>query len=204
MLINTHNTCLLLIGFQNDYFSPNGILHGVVEESSKVTNVLSNTLHLLNCLEQTSVLIVETPIFFTPGYKEIVDPIGILQTIKEVGAFQEGTEGSQTIDELSQFQNRILRISGKRGFNAFVNTNLNEVLQQHAITNIILAGTVTSVCIDSTGRSAHEQGYQVTILSDCTSARTVFEQSFYCENIFPLYANVITHTELLSQLELSL
>ena len=201
--MNPRNTCLLLIGFQNDYFSPNGILHGVVEESSKVTNVLSNTINLLDCLEPTSVLIVETPIFFTSDYEEMVDPIGILKTIKEVGAFQKGTEGSQTIDELSRFQDRILCIPGKRGFNAFVNTNLNEVLQQHAIENIILAGTVTSVCIDSTGRSAHEKGYQVTILADCTSARTVFEQSFYCENIFPLYANVITHTKLLSQLGLS-
>jgi nicotinamidase-related amidase len=154
-------------------------------------------------LEPTSVLIVETPIFFTSSYEEIVEPIGILKTIKEVGAFQEGTEGSKTIEELNPFKHRILRVPGKRGFNAFVNTNLNEILQQHAIKNIVLAGTVTSVCIDSTGRSAHEQGYQVTILSDCTSARTAFEQSFYCENIFPLYANVVTHTELLSQLALS-
>ncbi|TYQ28502.1 cysteine hydrolase [Pseudanabaena sp. UWO310] len=201
--MNAHNTALLLIGFQNDYFAPNGILHGIVEESSKVTNVLSNTIHLLDCLETTSVLIVETPIFFTSSYEEMVDPIGILKTIKEVGAFQGGTEGSKTIEELNRFKHRILRVPGKRGFNAFVNTNLNEILQQHAIENIVLAGTVTSVCIDSTGRSAHEQGYQVTILSDCTSARTVFEQSFYCENIFPLYANVVTHTELLSQLALS-
>jgi hypothetical protein len=31
-------------------------------------------------------LIVETPIFFTSSYEEIVEPIGILKTIKEVGA----------------------------------------------------------------------------------------------------------------------
>ena len=84
--MNTNNTALLLIGFQNDYFAPNGILHGIVEESSKVTNALSNTIHLLDCLEPTSVLIVETPIFFTSSYEEIVEPIGILKTIKEVGA----------------------------------------------------------------------------------------------------------------------
>jgi nicotinamidase-related amidase len=202
--MNPHNTALLLIGFQNDYFSPNGILHGVIEESSKVTNALANTVHLLTALEATPVLLIETPIFFTPGYEELIEPVGILKTIKDVGAFQAGTEGSKTIDELSPFQHRIQQVPGKRGFNAFINTNLNETLKQHQITNIVLAGTVTSVCIDSTGRYAREQGYHVTILADCTSARTVFEQSFYCDNIFPLYANVIDHIGLLSQLEIAL
>lgn len=201
--MNPNNTALLLIGFQNDYFSPQGILHSVIEESSKVTNVLSNTVHLLERLESTPVLIVETPIFFTPGYEELTESVGILKTIKEVGAFQAGTEGSKTIAEFSPFQHRIQQVPGKRGFNAFINTNLDDVLKQHHITHVVLAGTVTSVCIDSTGRYAHEQGYNVTILEDCTSARTVFEQSFYCENIFPLYANVINHTALLHQLEIA-
>ncbi len=194
------NTALLLIGFQNDYFSPDGILHGVIEESSKVTNALVNTVHLIECLESTPVLIIETPIFFTPGYEELVEPVGILKTIKEVGAFQAGTEGSQTIQELDRFKHRIQHVPGKRGFNAFINTNLDSLLKHHQIHNIVLSGTITSVCIDSTGRYAHEQGYHVTVLTDCTSARTVFEQAFYCENIFPLYADVIDSTALLSQL----
>ena len=67
-------------------------------------------------------------------------------------------------------------------------TNLNEVLRQKQITPyLVLAGAVTSICIDSTGRAAHEQGYQVSMLSDCTSARTVFEQEFYFENVFRIF-----------------
>jgi nicotinamidase-related amidase len=194
------NTALLLIGFQNDYFSVDGILHGVIEESSKVTNALVNTVHLIECLEATPVLIIETPIFFTPGYEELVEPVGILKTIKEVGAFQAGTEGSKTIQELDRFQHRIQQVPGKRGFNAFANTNLDGLLKHHQIHNIVLAGTIASVCIDSTGRYAHEQGYHVTVLADCTSARTVFEQAFYCENIFPLYADVIDSTALLRRI----
>ncbi|RCJ40176.1 isochorismatase [Nostoc minutum NIES-26] len=195
-------TALILIGYQNDYFSPNGILYGVVEESSKVTNVISNTVHLLECLTYTPTLIVTTPIFFTPNYEELIEPIGILKTIKESNAFQMGTPGSEAIEALHCFQDRILEVPGKRGFNAFINTNLDEILKQHGIADVVLAGAVTSICIDSTGRSAHEKGYHVTILSDCTSARTVFEQEFYCNSIFPLYADVMTHTDLLSRLEL--
>ncbi|WP_414565217.1 MULTISPECIES: cysteine hydrolase family protein [unclassified Anabaena] len=201
--MESEKIALILIGYQNDYFSPDGILYRVVEESSKVTNVISNTVHLLECLFSTSALIVTTPIFFTPNYEELIEPIGILKTIKEVNAFQMGTLGSETIKELIPFQKRILEVPGKRGFNAFINTNLGEILKERGITEVVLAGAVTSICIDSTGRSAHEKGYHVTILSDCTSARTVFEQEFYCSNIFPLYAEVITHKELLSHLQLT-
>ncbi|MEM9805000.1 MAG: isochorismatase family cysteine hydrolase [Cyanobacteria bacterium P01_D01_bin.56] len=198
--MNPKNTALLLIGFQNDYFAQDGILNGVIEESAKANNTLENTVELLQHLTQTPVLVISTPIFFTKQYEELVEPVGILNTIKEVGAFQEGTKGSQTIEELRPFQENILEVPGKRGLNAFVNTNLGDILQQNNITNLILAGAVTSVCIDSTGRSAYEQGYQVSILSDCTSARTRFEQEFYFENLFPLYAKTITSLELLEQL----
>ncbi|MEM0980927.1 MAG: cysteine hydrolase family protein [Cyanobacteria bacterium P01_H01_bin.58] len=198
--MNPNNTALLLIGYQNDYFSSDGILSSIIEESARSTNTVENTVSLLQSLVNTPTLIISTPIFFTHNYEELVEPVGILSKIKEVGAFQEGTKGAQAIEALSPFQEKILEVPGKRGLNAFVNTNLSDVLQQRKITHLILAGAVTSVCIDSTGRSAYEQGYQVSILSDCTSARTRFEQDFYFENVFPLYAKTITSTALLEQL----
>ncbi|MDA0672824.1 MAG: cysteine hydrolase family protein [Cyanobacteria bacterium] len=193
-------TALLLIGYQNDYFAEDGILHTVIEASSKVTNILANTIHLLEALADSPVLVVSTPIFFTPTYAELSEPVGILKTIKEVGAFQAGKPGSATIPELQPFQSKILEVPGKRGLNAFANTPLADLLREHGITDVVLAGVVTSVCIDSTGRSAHERGFKVTVLSDCTSAREAFEQEFYCENIFPLYARVLSHTEFLEAL----
>lgn len=198
--MNPHNTALVLIGFQNDYFAQDGILKGVIEESATATHTVENTINLLKSLVKTPVLLISTPIFFTQNYEELVEPVGILNTIKEVGAFQEGTKGSQAIEELNPFRDSILEIPGKRGLNAFVNTDLDDVLRQRNIKNLVLAGAVTSVCIDSTGRSAYEQGYQVSVLSDCTSARTCFEQDFYFENVFPLYANTMTSAELLEKL----
>lgn len=194
------NTALLLIGFQNDYFSTDGILHSVIEESSKATKAVENTVQLLQHLVETPVVIAATPIFFTPDYEELIDPVGILKIIKEVGAFQADSEGAEMIEELLPFRSRILEIPGKRGFNAFAGTHLNEILRQKQITHLVLSGAVTSVCIDSTGRSAHEKGYHVSVLSNCTSARTVFEQEFYHTNVFPLYADTISTTKLLQRL----
>jgi nicotinamidase-related amidase len=195
------NVALILIGYQNDYFAPDGVLHDVIEASSKVTNILANTIALITSLCSTPVLMVSTPIFFTPNYSELVEPVGILQTIKALGAFQQGNYGSETIPELRQFGDRIIEVPGKRGLNAFSNTDLDAILRQRGITEIVLAGTVTSICIDTTGRSAYELGYKVTVLSDCTSSRTVFEQEFYCNDIFPLYANVVTSNQLLISLQ---
>jgi nicotinamidase-related amidase len=196
--MNAEQTAVLLIGYQNDYFAPNGVLHQIIEESSRVTGVLANTVDLIEHLKFTSVTIVSTPIAFTPDYSELVDPVGILQTIKEKRAFQANTNGAQIITELRQFGGRIIEVSGKRGLNAFSNTTLDEVLQQHGITHVVIAGVVVSLCIDSTGRAAAEKGYKVSILSDCTSGRTVFEHEFYCGKIFSIYAQVMDHNQFLN------
>ena len=191
------STAIILVGYQNDYFGDDGLLHQVVEESSKVNNVIANTVELLNNLPE-AVSVYATPIHFTPTYEELIEPVGILKNIKEAGALQANTKGSHTISELSPFSSKIIEVGGKRGFNAFAYTDLHEILQKNNIENVVIAGTITSICIDSTGRAAHELGYQVSMLSNCTAARTVFEQKFYCESIFPVYANVITHQELLN------
>ena len=188
-------TTILLIGFQNDYFSKDGILKGFVEESSKLTGIIRNTLDLINKLED--VIIISTPIVFSKDYSELIEPVGILKTIKEMGAFQKESSGSQTISEFDEFKDKIIEIPGKQGLNAFINTPLETVLKENNITNVALAGTVCSVCIDSTGRSAYEKGFKVTMLSDCISGRTIFEQKFFCEEIFPLYANVISSKEMI-------
>ena len=197
--MNPEQTAIVLIGYQNDYFATDGILHNVIEESTKATNVVVNTVNLVQELLHTPALIITTPIFFTSTYDELVEPVGILNVIKQYGAFQAGSIGSEMTPELVPFKDRITEVPGKRGLNAFSNTELNSLLRSKQITNFVLAGAVTSVCIDSTGRYAHELGYQVSVLSDCTSARTNFEQDFYCNNIFPLYANVISHAQLLDK-----
>lgn len=198
--MNPQHTSLVLIGYQNDYFATDGVLYRVIEEASRVTGTLANTIDLLERLSATPVLIVSTPLVFTLDYSELIEPVGILKTVKEMGAFRAGTKGAETTPELRRFGERITEVPGKRGLNAFSNTELDNLFQQRGIIHVILAGVVTSICVDSTGRSAFERGYKVSILSDCTSGRTTVEQDFYCENIFPLYAEVVDHNQFLARL----
>ncbi len=194
-------TAIVLVGFQNDYFDPSGILRAVVEDNGGIDQVRAATLALLRAVEDSPVTILSTPIQFTDDYSELVEPVGILKTIQECGAFRRDGPGGQVIAELEAMGTRIEHLPGKRGLNAFSNTDLERVLVERGITHVILAGVVTSVCIDSTGRSAHERGFAVTVLSDCTGGRTSYEQDFYCREVFPLYADVRTSAEVIAAVQ---
>jgi len=196
-------TAVILIGYQNDYFAEDGVLRGVIEEPGRASAVLANTLALIVRLQTTAALLISTPIIFTPDYAELFEPVGILKVIKQLEAFKRGSKGAETVPQLRAFGERILQISGKRGLNAFSNTRLHETLQQQGVRDLVLAGAVTSICIDSTGRAAFEAGYAVHLLSDCTAGRTRIEQSFYCDTIFPLYAEVLDSASLLARLGVS-
>jgi len=193
-------TAVILVGYQNDYFAQDGILRGVVEEAGRVDQVLENTLDLLRNLAPTEATLISTPIILASDYRALASPVGILHAIKDSGAFREGSKGADTIPELLAFGDRVLYVSGKSGFNAFSNTTLDRVLKERGITSVLLAGMVTALCIDSTGRAAYERGFSVTVLSDCTSARTSSEQDFYCQQIFPLYGSVATNRQIIEQI----
>ncbi|MBR59301.1 MAG: isochorismatase [Myxococcales bacterium] len=193
-------TAVIMVGYQNDYFAEDGILRGVIEESDRTNRVMENSLALVDTLKDTDAVLIQTPIIFTEDYRELVNPVGILKAIQDVKAFRAGTSGAEVVSSFKSYGDRIVTVEGKRGLNAFSNTELDEVLEKNGVEHVVLAGAVTSICIDSTGRAAHERNYRVSVLSDCTASRTPLEQEFYCENVFPLYADVITSNELLAQL----
>lgn len=195
-------TALILVGYQNDYFAADGILRGVVEEPNRVDAVLKNSLEFIRAMAPTDMTIIATPIVLEPDYRALANSVGILDTIKASGAFKAGTAGADTIPQLLEFGDRVTYVTGKVGFNAFSNTTLDTVLKAKGIKHVLVAGMVTSLCIDSTGRAAYERGYSVKILSDCCSARTRSEQDFFCDNIFPLYGGVLTSAQAIEQLSL--
>tara|TARA_X000000368_G_C23019638_1_gene707370 strand:- start:332 stop:922 length:591 start_codon:yes stop_codon:yes gene_type:complete len=193
----SNQTAILLIGYQNDYFSSDGVLQSVVEESLSTNKVLENTISLIEKAVNVNATIIATPIVFTPDYKELHNPIGILKVCQDLGAFKSDGPGSNLIDELNPWLDHITIVPGKTGLNAFSNTKVEKILRSQGIKKLIIAGVVTSACIDSSARSASEKGFEVTVLSDCTAGRTNFEQEYYCSDVFPLFAHVKSCAEIL-------
>ena len=198
--MNTQDTALILIGFQNDYFASDGILKDFIDESAQETQALENSLTLIERVAKTDLMMIQTPIQFRDDYSELGKPVGILRAIKEVGAFKQSSPGGAIIEQFQSYGERIQTVPGKHGLNAFSNTELENTLRDRNVKNIVLAGAVTSICIDSTGRSAHERGFNVFVLKDCTCGRTQMEQEFYCDQVLPLYAEVVSSDEVLSNL----
>lgn len=193
-------TALILIGYQNDYYAPDGILHRFLEDSAAVRQSLERTVDLVARLAPTAVTLIDTPIVFTQDYSELHEPVGILAAIRTVRAFQAGTDGAAAVAELQPWRPRILSIPGKRGLNAFVGTQLEDSLRARGIEGVVLLGSVASICIDSTGRAAAEKGFRVHFVSDCITGRTRVEHQFYCEQVFPLYGQVMTASALADHL----
>ncbi|MBQ78199.1 MAG: isochorismatase [Cellvibrionales bacterium] len=195
-MLVSKDAALLLIGYQNDYFSKDGVLQPVVDESLHTNQVLANTISLIEKHVNNFGLIIATPIVFTENYKELDKPIGILKVCQDLGAFQSNSSGSDIISDFDEWSNDITIVPGKTGLNAFSNTDVERLLKGKGIKRVVIAGVVTSACIDSSARSASEKGFEVIVLSDCTAGRNNFEQEFYCNDIFPMFAHVKSSKEL--------
>ena len=61
------NTALILIGYQNDYFSSSGKLHSVMEDSYQAAIVLANPVRLVEQRSATPTLIISTPGKYSPS-----------------------------------------------------------------------------------------------------------------------------------------
>ncbi len=137
-------------------------------------------------------LVIHVPIQFSNDYKEITQAVGVLATIKELGLFRAGQQGSRNVAALDRLECPIETVSGRTGFNAFRGTELDKLLRQRGIRRVQLAGASMAACIDSTARTAYELGYEVGILEDCVVSRSQAEHDLYCGMIFPQYSVVAT------------
>ena len=59
------------------------------------------------------------------------------------------------------------RIVYKHRYSGFYETELDSVLKEAGITQLIVTGCTTSVCVESTVRDAYFRDYQTVLLTDC-------------------------------------
>lgn len=81
-----------------------------------------------------------------------------------------GTDGSRIVSEL-QPQGEELIIKKTRN-SAFFKTNLDSILKDFGIQHVIISGTQYPNCIRGTAVDAMSYDYDVTVVTDCCSAKT--------------------------------
>ena len=78
---------------------------------------------------------------------------------------------------------------------------LERMLRGMGIDTILVAGTKTNICCESTARDAMMLDFKVVLLSDCTAALSDDEQRATLENVIQQFGDVVTSAEALHLLD---
>lgn len=188
-------TAVVLVEYQNDFTTENGVLHDAVKGTMASTGMLENTREVVDAARAAGVTVVHSPIQFVAGYHEITrHPYGILKGVVDTNAFVKGSWGAQIIDDLTPADADIV-LEGKRGLDAFASTNLDFILRSKGIETIALGGFLTNCCVESTMRSAYERGYDVITLTDCVAATSQEEHDNAIKYDYPMFSKPMTGRE---------
>jgi ureidoacrylate peracid hydrolase len=201
MAIDPKTTAVVLIEYQNDFTTEGGALHEAVSEVMDETDMLAHTREVVEAARNAGATIMHAPIAFTEGYGEITNrPYGILKGVVDGQAFVKGSWGAQITDELTPAAGDIV-VEGKRGLDTFASTNLEFILRSKGISTVALGGFLTNCCVESTMRSAYENGYRVITLSDCVAATSVEEHENALKYDYPMFSLPMTAAEFASELD---
>lgn len=104
------------------------------------------------------------------------------------------TEGVEFVSELNVTDDDITIT--KNRYSAFDNTNLETYLDSKGISQLLVGGVSTNVCVESTVRAAFDKNYFVTVLSDCTASTELDRHRAALENIESHFGDVRESTEI--------
>ncbi len=112
-----------------------------------------------------------------------------------------GDWGHQLCEELDVKDEDIR--AWKTRHSAFVHGhgNLHELLQEAGIENLLIGGTVTNFCCETTGRDAMMNDYRAVMVSDCNAARFPEDHSAGLTTFFQSFGDVYTSDEVIAVLE---
>lgn len=193
-------TALLLVEYQNDFASEGGTLNAPVSVVMEQTGMLEHSAQIVTAARDAGITIIHAPLAFDPGHEEIPDTAyGILKGVVDTQSFTNDTWGVEIIDAMRPDPADVV-LTDKRSLDAFSTTNLQFVLESRQITTVAIAGFLTNLCIESTMRSAYEQGYEVVPVVDCMAATSIDEHEMAVKHNFPRFSRPIDHRQFLDAL----
>jgi nicotinamidase-related amidase len=141
-------TALLLIDIQKDYF-PDG-RHELVEPLAAAKKAYS----ILQCFREHG------------GHHVHIQHIS---SEPDATFFISGDRGTDIHDAVAHFEGE--PIVYKHHPNAFLETDLLELLKGWGVERLVITGMMTHMCVDATTRAAADLGFQVLVAGDACATR---------------------------------
>ncbi len=165
-------TALVVVDMQNAFMLP-GVAHALCPMAEKI---VPNINRLAQTVRETGGTVVWIKTTFKEDalqswstYFEMVSP---QHGAKRVEALTAGSKGHQLWDSLEvRAQDLIVE---KNRFSAFIqgSSDLAEILRARGLDTILVTGTVTNVCCESTARDAMMLNFKTIMVSDGNAAVT--------------------------------
>lgn len=161
--IRRERCALLVIDMQNDFLKPGGALYYNDAPMAAVPHIR----RLADFCRGGGIPVIYTKTLLKDEFG--LSPLeAAYQPILFVKGMREGTWGFEIIDELKPRPGDQIVI--KHRYDAFHNTNLEIMLKNSrgmgVVDTVIITGTVTNVCCESTARAAFMRDYKVVFVSD--------------------------------------
>jgi len=165
-------TALVVVDMQNAFMLP-GVAHALCPMAEKI---VPNINRLAQAVRETGGTVVWIKTTFKEDalqswstYFEMVSP---QHGAKRVEALTAGSKGHHLWDSLEvRAQDLIIE---KNRFSAFIqgSSDLAEILRARGLDTILVTGTVTNVCCESTARDAMMLNFKTVMVSDGNAAVT--------------------------------
>lgn len=172
--LNPRHTALVIIDMQRDFCDPSGYMNSRGDDVNAARAILPNLLAVRDAAKYQGMLLVYTREGHRPNLSDLPENkrLKTARAGAEIGSHGplgrlliRGETGWDFIDEMRPQENDV--IIDKSGTGAFHGTDLHDVLSNHGVSNVILVGVTTGVCVSSTAREATDRGYSVLVLEDC-------------------------------------
>jgi len=192
--IKPDKCALIVIDMQNDFIKPGGVLYS--DKTPK--EIVPNIKKIIDVCHEKSIPVIYTQTMLKDEFE--ISPLEVsYQPILIKKGMRERTWGYEIIDELTpQPGDHIVK---KHRYDAFYNTNLQLILNNvkglRVIDTVIIVGTLTNVCCESTARSAYMRDYKVVFVSD---ANGTFDESLHRATLFNIshfFGRVLSTQELI-------
>ena len=159
---------LMVIDMQNDF-----VLDGAVMQVKEAANQLPRISKLIEKCRALGVPVIYTIQETDPVFCPL--EVAAFPHLKDAG-MRKGTDGMQVVSELAPEPGDM--VVRKRRFSAFYQTDLEIILRNirspiNQVDTIIICGTVTNICCESTARDAYFRDYKVVFGTDICSANTI-------------------------------